>query len=142
MGSTDGKIKNINYQWNNDDGENIKAYWESGSMAFGQDYMRKYAAMLWVGIKPEYNSEVWVTVQTDRKSVFTEKVIERYMVTYAKMNYARFSYQTNRKPHMKKLKIKAKKFVFYKLIFKCDSADTKATVLAADIRVRFTGYTK
>ena len=43
---------------------------------------------------------------------------------------------------MKRLKLKAKKFVFYKLIFKSDSAETKATILAADIRVRFTGYSK
>ena len=43
---------------------------------------------------------------------------------------------------MTKLKIKAKKFVFYKLIFKSNSASSTATVLAADIRVRYTGYAK
>lgn len=142
IGSPDGKLKHVNYRWLSDDGDPIKAYWESGSMSFGQDYMRKYAAMLWIGIKPETNSEVYVTVQTDRSSQLTEKIVESYLSTFGQVNFARWSFGTNRKPHMKKLKIKAKKFVFYKLIFKCDSADTRATILAADIRVRFTGFTK
>ena len=111
-------------------------------MDFGQSYMRKYAAMLWVGIKPEGNSEVYVTVQTDKNSVLNEKVVESTLISFSKANFARWSFSTNRKPHMRKLKIKAKKFVFYKLIFKSNAADTRATVLAADIRVRFTGYAK
>ena len=43
---------------------------------------------------------------------------------------------------MSLLKIKAKKFVFYKLVFRTSSADSTVTILAADIRVRFTGYAK
>ena len=39
-------------------------------------------------------------------------------------------------------KIKAKKFVFYKLIFYNENPATRCTVLAADIRVRFTGFAK
>ena len=142
IGSPDGKVKHFNYNWLSDDGTAISAYWESGSMSFGQDYMRKYAAMLWVGIKPEGVSEVYVTVQTDRNSQLNEKVVESTLSTFAKANFARWSFSVNRKPHMKRLKIKAKKFVFYKLIFKCTSADTRATILAADIRVRMTGYAK
>ena len=43
---------------------------------------------------------------------------------------------------MAKLKIKAKKFVFYKLIFEGDIMGKTATVLAADIKVRYTGNAK
>jgi hypothetical protein len=142
LGSPDGKLKRVSYEYLNDDGEAVDAYWESGSMSFGKDFMRKYAAMLWVGIKPEGVSEVYVTVQTDRNSQLNEKVVESTLSTFAKANFARWSFSVNRKPHMKRLKIKAKKFVFYKLIFKCTSADTRATILAADIRVRMTGYAK
>ena len=98
--------------------------------------------MLWVGIKPEGNSEVWVTVRSDRNSQLTEKVSESYLATFSKANFARWSFRVNRMPHMTKMKIKAKKFVFYKLIFFNNSADTRATVLAADIKVRYTGYAK
>lgn len=142
IGSSDGKIKRFSYNLETDDGQPIDAYWESGSMSFGQDFMRKYAAMLWVGIKPEARAEVTVTVQTDRKSEYAEKVIVSSLASFSNANFAKWSFKTSRKPFMTKLKIKAKKFVFYKLIFSNNSADTTATVLAADIRVRFTGYAK
>lgn len=142
IGANDGRFLKVAYAYLSDDGNEIDAYWESGSMSFGDDYMRKYAASLWVGIKPESNSEVYVTVQTDRKSVYTEKAVASTLATFSNANFANWSFIVNRKPHMTKLKIKAKKFVFYKLIFKSESASTTATVLAADIRVRYTGYAK
>lgn len=142
IGTSDGRFLKLAYAYLSDDGEEIDAYWESGSMSFGEDYMRKYAAALWIGIKPESNSEVYTTVQTDRKSVYTEKVVASTLATFSHANFANWSFMVNRKPRMTKLKIKAKKFVFYKLIFKSKSASTTATVLAADIRVRYTGYAK
>lgn len=142
IGTADGRFLRAAYEYLSDDGEPIDAYWESGSMSFGTDYMRKYAAALWIGIKPESNSEVYVTVQTDRKSVYTEKIVDSTLATFGHANFANWSFEVNRKPHMTKLKIKAKKFVFYKLIFKSLSASTTATVLAADVKVRYTGQAK
>lgn len=142
LGTSDGRLLRMAYEYLSDDGEEIDAYWESGSMSFGMDYMRKYAAALWIGIKPETNSEVYVTVQTDRKSVYTEKLVDSSLSTFDPANFAKWSFLVNRKPRMTKLKIKAKKFVFYKLIFKSLSASATATILAADIRVRYTGQAK
>ena len=142
IGSPDGKIKHLNYMYKSDDDDSIDAYWESGSMSFNQDYMRKYSAMLWVGIKPESAGEVEVTVQTDRKSAYSEKVIATSLATFREANFARWSFRVNRKPFMTRLKIKAKKFVFYKLIFKTNTPDTTVTLLAADIKVRYTGMAK
>ena len=142
IGSTDGKLKHFSYEWPWDDGEAIDAYWESGSMSFNQDYMRKYSAVLWVAIKPESNGEVYVTVQTDRSSTLNEKVVDTFLATFSKANFEKWSFIVNRKPHLRRLKIKAKKFVYYKLIFKSFNAGTRATVVAADIRVRYTGMAK
>ena len=58
-----------------------------------------------------------VTVQTDKKSEFTEKTIESRLATFEHMDFEDFSFSTNRKPQVKKLKIKAKKFAFLKIIF-------------------------
>ena len=142
IGSPDGKIKQFDYDILSDDGKPIKAYWESGAMDFGQGYARKYAAQIWVGIKPEGNGEVWVTAQTDRSDDLKEKVVTTTMATFGNVRFDNWHFTTNYKPKMKRLKIKAKKFVFYKLIFECTEAETRATVLAADIRVRFTGMAK
>ena len=111
-------------------------------MAFGQDYMRKYSAMVWVGIKPEGHSEVWVTVRTDRNGDMNEKVVSSSLFSFANVNFAAWNFNISTRPKMRRLKLKAKKFVYYKLVFETESAIASATVLAADIRVRFTGYTK
>ncbi len=142
FGSSDGRLVHMNYLYRNDDGVAIDAYWESGSLSFGADYLRKYAAVLWVGIKPEENSSLTVTVQTDRKTDYTEKIVASRLASFYPATFAHWSFATNRKPQMERLKIKAKKFVFYKLIFKTNEADATATVLTADIRVRMTGDAK
>ena len=43
---------------------------------------------------------------------------------------------------MTRMKIKAKKFVYYKMIFRLEDAEETCTVLNADIRVRYTGYAR
>ena len=111
-------------------------------MSFGADYKRKYSAQLWIGLKPESGSKITVTVQTDRKSSYTEKDVSTDLAGFSAGDFGDFSFKTNRKPQMAKLKIKAKKFVFYKLIFEGDIMGKTATVLAADIKVRYTGNAK
>ena len=141
MGTSGGALEVIDDDTQSDNGDPIEAYWESGSMAFDADYRRKYSAQIWVGLKPSDDSEIVVTVQTDKKSVYTEKVVQRKMATFADADFSDWSFDTNRKPFMQRLKIKAKKFTFYKLIFKSDGIND-ATVVAVDMRVRFNGYVK
>jgi len=141
-GTKDGKLAELSYRHRTDFGHPIKSYWESGSIDMGKDFMRKYSAMLWVGIKPEEHGEVWVTVQTDKKSTYAQKVVSSSLSTFTHADFSRWSFNTNRKPHMARLKIKAKKFVFYKLLFETQATDSTVTVLSADLRVRYTGYTR
>ena len=142
FGDCHGRLNSFAYRHRTDNGEIIKSYWESGSISFERDFMRKYSSMLWVGIKPESHGEVTVTVQTDRKSVYTEKIVASSLMSFSEADFRKWSFNTNRKPHMSRLKIKAKKFVFYKLIFSTDTINTTTTILAADLRVRFTGYAR
>lgn len=142
FGDPNGYVQHFDEKYNTDNGEIIHSYWESGSMAFGQDYMRKYSAMLWLGIKPTSAGEVVVTVQTDRKPATTEKIVLSKLATLANVDFGNWSFNTNQQPHVYRRKIKAKKFVYYKLIFKNDTANTSATITTSDIRVRYTGYAK
>lgn len=142
VGDMSGNVASFEYGTRTDYGEAIDSYWESGSIPFDREYMRKYSAQLWVGIKPEAKAEVYVTVQTDRKSQYTEKIVSSSLSSFASANFAHWSFATNRKPHQKRLKIKAKKFVYYKVIFKTDDPETTVTILNSDIRVRYTGYAR
>lgn len=142
FGTSSGELRKLDDGEKSIAGEEIDAYWESGSTDFGEDFRRKYIAQIWIGLKPTENSEVIVTVQTDRKSVYSEKVVQKKMATFDNADFSDWSFSTNYKPFMQRLKIKAKKVTYYKLIFKSRSDSTGATVVALDLRVRYNGYVK
>ena len=62
--------------------------------------------------------------------------------TLAHVNFAHFSFGTNRKPQVRRVKMKVKKATFYKLVFKSKSASSTATVLETDVQLRYTGNVK
>lgn len=136
IGTSDGDIMWLTYTHNGDDTgltqdpEAIEAEWESGDMDFGAGHMRKYSSMLWVGMKPATGTSVNVCVETDRKNTFRDKIISS---TKAKISG---------EPFMAKAKIKAKKFVYYRLLLSQDEVAPAVTVTDVNIRVRSTGYAK
>ena len=139
FGTPDGRLMHLGREHRNDDLEPIDAYWESGSLNFERDWKRKYSANLWVSIKPESQARVTVTAQSNRKSDYVKKDVAAGLSTFANVSFSHWSFLTNRKPQVQKVKLKVKKFVFYKLIFSSCSTSATATVLAADLRVRYAG---
>ncbi len=127
-GTRDGYLRHFSDRYFSDNGEAIDAVWESGAMSFSEDFRRKYSATVWIGIKPEDNGYLEVTAETDRKS-----------------DFAVYSFGTSDAagvPEMERIKLKAKKFTYYKLILSSDNPDKTVTVVSADIRVRGTGYVR
>ncbi len=127
-GTGDGYLRHFSWDYCSDNGAAIDAYWESGAISFAEDYRRKCSAMLWIGIKPEDNGYLEVTAQTDRKSDFAV--------------YTVATTDAGAVPEMDRIKLKAKKFTYYKLILKNNTADKAATVVSADVRIRGTGFVR
>ena len=97
-------------------------------MPFDYDCKRQCSAMLRVGVKPDDNGDLAVTAETDRKADVAE-----YSVTTGDAAGV---------PEMNRIKLKAKKFTYYKLKLSNNTADSTATVVSVDIRVRGTGYVR
>lgn len=146
FGAEDGKIyhvsSNYNYDQRGGEPQAIDCYWESGAMAFGADYQRKNSAMLWIGIKPEAKASIDVTVLTDKEATYPTKEVNYSLFDFEHVDFADFTFSTNDKPQIRRLKIKAKKFIYYKLVLKSNSDNTSVTLTSADIRVRFMGFAK
>lgn len=139
FGTRDGRLMHLSRSYRNDEREPIDAWWESGAMDFDRDWRRKYSASLWVAIKPESQARVTVTAQSNRRSEYVKKDAAAGLSTFSNVNFAHWSFSTNRKPQVQRVRVKVRKFVFYKLIFSSCSASATATVLSADLRVRFAG---
>ena len=126
------------------DGEamSIQAVWESGFMHFDADFRRKFSSEIYVSMKPESHSEMVITAQTDRRSEYMEKTVSNNIFMYSKMDYRYFTYNTNNVPKIQRIRLKVKKFVYYKLIFRVESPGASATVLSYDQKVRYGSMAK
>lgn len=140
--TADGKCAHVSREYRNDDGVEIDAYAATGSMDFDKDWMLKYSPVIFVAIQPESGARVHVTVETNRRSDYPEKLIAAGFATFNHVDFAHWSFGTNRKPQVRRVKMKVKKATFYKLIFKSLSASATATVLETDVQLRYTGNVK
>ncbi len=137
-----GGIVHVSREYRNDDGVDIDAYAATGAMDFGRDWQLKYSPLIHVALQPEANARVFVTVESDRRSDYPEKVVASSLATFSHVDFAHFSFNTNRKPKVQRVKMKVKKATFYKLIYKSKSASATATVLQTDIQLRYAGNVK
>ncbi len=136
-GAHSGGIACISRAYRNDDGEAICAYAETGSMDLGSAWRMKYSPRLYVAIEPESNARVQVSVESNRRSDHGTRSVVSSLANFLHVDFNHFSFATNRKPQVKRVKIKVKKAAYYKLVFSSRSASATATVLRADIGVRY-----
>ena len=139
IGSGDGKILEMGRQYSSDEGRAIDCLWESGSMDLGEEHMEKYSGALYLGIKPQARAEISASVITDRQSGGAEKTLRTRLMSFADASFASWSFSTAREARIKKLRLRARRFVYYRLRLMSCSADSTAVVLSAGIRLRCTG---
>lgn len=120
----------------------IEAVFESGFMAFGADYKRKYSSNLWVSLLPECTSWLEITVKTDRRSDYLTKIVSNALACFAHLDFSNFSFQTYAAPKIRRIKLKVKKFVYYQLILRVSKEGASATVLGYDQQVRYSSDVK
>ena len=138
----DGRVFHFSREYRNDDGTAINCYAATGAMDFDRDWVTKYSPMIFVAMKPESGARLSVTVETNRKSDYPEKLVAYNLAAFVHVDFNHFSFSTNRKPQVRRVKMKVKKATFYRLIFKSNSASATATVLEADIKLRYAGNVK
>lgn len=120
----------------------IISQYESGYMAFGADYLRKHSSLLWLSMLPQPSSKMAVTVKTDRSDEYMIKYAGRTLFDFAAVDFSNFAFLTSAAPRIQRVKLKIKKFVYYKLIFRVDTPGARATVLGYDQQVRFASQVK
>ena len=122
--------------------QRIPAVWESGFMSFGADFRRKYSSIIYVSVRPQFNSEIIVTAQTDKRADYMEKVVSDSVFEWENANFPEWTFNTNDRPKIHRIRLKIKKFVYYKLIFKIEKEGAKGTILGFDQQIRYASMAK
>lgn len=120
----------------------IGAVWESGYMDFGVDFRRKYSSNIYISLLPQSKSELVVTAETDRRGEYMEKTVTTNVFDWENANFVDWTFDVNDTPKIHRVRLKVKKFVYYKLIFKVVTKGARATVLSFDQQVRFSSMAK
>lgn len=135
--------------------EPIASTWESGYMDFGRSNTRKYSSYIWVTLQPGRQVRAWLSARSDRRPSYAEKSADNTITGFFDdTDFSDFTFETYAAPRVRRLKIKVKKFVYYKLLVRCQtgepvtvasvpgSTDGAVTVLSIDQRVRFSSDAK
>lgn len=120
----------------------IKAIWESGFHHFGADFRRKYSSLVYVSLKPTGLSDLVITASTDRREEYREKVISRNIFSWNNVTFPDWTFNLTDTPRINRVRLKVKKFVYYKMIFKIERYGATATILGYDQQVRFSSMAK
>ena len=132
-------------------GTPILSRWESGFDAFGAEFQKKYSSYIWVSLAPGLGASATVTAESDRRPDYADKACSNTTTgLFDDVDFEDFSFETYSVPRVKRMKLKVKKFVYYKLIITSgggeqiyvqrpdnDNGHGIVTVLNIDQRVRF-----
>lgn len=122
--------------------ERIGAIWKSGFMDFGADFRRKFASRIYVSMLPEFRSEMIITAETDRRSEYMEKTVSNSIFSFSGLDFRFWTFNTNNTPRIQRVRLKVKKFVYYRLVFRVEGDGATATVLGYDQEVRYGSMAK
>lgn len=146
FGTPTGQIMQINKSLlseRSDNGQPINATWEMGFYDLGEEWLRKFLNKTWISLKPENKSKVDVYWETNRDgSVTTSTPINYNNLDFTQLDFRDLSFLTNYNPQPFRIKTKAKKWVYFKLILKNNSDTYTATVLSINLLPRVGGESK
>lgn len=142
MGTLDGKIMRFNKEETTYNNEIINAEWHSGYYDFEIEYKRKTMRILWITLKPWWKTSLIINYVSDRDSGSDEKELTSNCFTYKNWTYPEFTYNTINPVKPFRIKLKAKKFAFLKLILSNNKKDDKLTIDSISIQKSYGGFVK
>jgi hypothetical protein len=83
-----------------------------------------------------------VTAETDKRSDYLEKVVENDVFEWSNVDFSTWDFNTNDSPTINRVRLKVKKFIYYKLVFKIEKPGAQGTILSVDQKIRFASMAK
>lgn len=124
------------------EGKTIDSYWEMGYYNFGYEYKRKMLTRLWVSLMPYLNSNIDIDIETDRGQGSQTYPIDIVMSNFADVNFNRYSFDTIYNPKPRRIKAKAKKFVYFRLKISNKEFNSKFKILQLTMQWQLGGEAK
>lgn len=141
MTTQDNKLVKFGEEYQDFDGELIKAHWEMNFSDFGAEYYRKTMNRLWVLMQPQASCSADIGYISNRNESPVKKKIEYKLSVLDDVDFSDFSFQVSNNPQPFRLKLKAKKFTNLKITID-NNEETDATILSLALKVEVGGESK
>lgn len=126
VGTPGGWVRHVSEEYGNDNGIPVVAYWESGSLSFDRDYVRKYSPTVWLSFMGENDARMTVGVFDDGGNA-DGATVEHVGGKIASTHRAR---------------LRAWRFSHFKLTFAEESSEKTAALQTATVEVRYNADVK
>jgi hypothetical protein len=137
FGTNEGRIMKFDSSLKTDKGAAISCEWEMSFHDFGAEWLQKFLNEMWISLKPEYRSSVDITYQTDRVALANTYTAVYNMAVFDDTDFGDYSFMVNYNPQPFRFKIKAKKFVYFKLILSNNELNDTLTILSINLTARY-----
>ncbi len=137
-----GTIERFDLATNNDNGELFQTRMELGFNDLGVPTAKKLTRKCWIGINPESRTSCQVSYATNKINVAEAKqlkLVKWTLFDFADIDFADFTFETNRNPQIVPLKMRAKKYTSIKFIFENFEKDETLTILNFNFKAEVTG---
>jgi hypothetical protein len=142
IGTPNGQIMKFDLEVRTDNETAIDCVWEMNFYDFNSEWLRKFLNRVWISIQPGTRERIDVEWQTNNNSSSQTYTIQYSFMDFSDVDFGDYSFLTYYNPQPFRLKIKAKKFVYFKLILTNDSLTENATVLSINLQSRMGGESK
>lgn len=137
FGTDAGQIMKFDTTKLTDNSTAITSTWEMNFYDFEVEWLRKFLTEMWISLKPATKSSVDITYQTDRVGTSLTYTATYNLATFVAADFGDWSFLVNYNPQPFHFKIKAKKFVYLKIILTNSQIDDELTILSMNLPTRF-----
>lgn len=136
-----GNLYKFDENYQDFNGEIIKAHWEMNFSNFGASYLRKTLRKVWITMQPQTKSSAEIGYVSNKDESSTKKTIAYQLTLLDDVDFANWSFQVSVNPQPFRLKIKAKKFTNLKLTIDNENTDD-CTILELALKLENGGESK
>lgn len=142
FGTSKGQIMKFEDDLRSFNGQSIPSRWEMGNYDWDLEFIRKFLNRVWISLQAGSKVGLNVSWETEKNASTQALPIGYNLFDLKLLDFEDFSFETNYSIQPFRLKIKAKKFAYFKLILENNSATETVTVLSIILLGRLGGQVK
>lgn len=144
FGDDDGNLFKFSESERLFNGVAISAEWEMGYYDWGTEWQRKFTNQIWITMEPDTRTSLDVYWITDRDSGEKQASGSIGYLTFSfdTIDFEDFTFNTGLSPRPKRVRTKAKKFAYWKLILRNSRSGYTSSVLGITLDARIGGNVK